>query len=152
MAGFVDARPAGLTSAVTASSVPRLYTACHRASAARRAISRRRLGLSFSALARPPFSPPSLPSAIACGFFRRVMVSEVAKRRPARLLNKIASFCHFADASRGAEVLDRVRNAPPAWLIAIFRRVAHGRRVGRTDTSSGGWHRSARSSAYQYRD
>jgi hypothetical protein len=49
-------------------------------------------------------------------------------------------------------VLDRVRNAPPAWLIAIFRRVAHGRRVGRTDTSSGGWHRSARSSAYQYRD
>ena len=33
------------------------------------AISRRRSGESFSALALPPFKPPSRPSATAAGFF-----------------------------------------------------------------------------------
>jgi len=56
--------------APTSSHSASRYAACQRASAARRAISRRRFGLSFSARALPPFNPPSRPSAIACGFFR----------------------------------------------------------------------------------
>jgi hypothetical protein len=42
----------------------------HRVRAALLAISRRRAGSNLSALARPPFFPPSLPSATAAGFFR----------------------------------------------------------------------------------
>jgi len=34
------------------------------------AISRRRAGSNLSALARPPFFPPSLPNATAAGFLR----------------------------------------------------------------------------------
>jgi hypothetical protein len=41
----------------------------HRATAARRALSRLCSAVNFLALAFPPFKPPSLPSATAAAFF-----------------------------------------------------------------------------------
>jgi hypothetical protein len=41
----------------------------HRATAAFRALARRCLAVSFRALALPPLSPPSRPSATAAAFF-----------------------------------------------------------------------------------
>ena len=49
-------------------SFPALALA-QRAAIAFRAISRRRSGESFAARIFPPFAPPILPSATACGFF-----------------------------------------------------------------------------------
>jgi len=57
-----------------------VYEELQRASAAWRAISRRRRALNFSARARPPFNPPSRPRAIACGFFRRGMPTHRQRR------------------------------------------------------------------------
>jgi hypothetical protein len=51
-----------------------------RASAALRAICRRRAALRLIARARPPLSPPSRPSAAACGFFSGTPVSAAESR------------------------------------------------------------------------
>ena len=51
-----------------------IYLFDQREMAAFFAISFRRSGLSFAALAFPPFNPPSLPRATAAGFFSLIFV------------------------------------------------------------------------------
>src|SRR6266850_2458743 len=147
----MGARPNTITS-LDEPAVAASYSGFQRANAARRAIARRRRGLSFSALARPPFSPPSLPSAIACGFFRRVMTQGGAKELPCGFLNKIESFGDSARGSSGAHILDRVRNARRAPLIPLFRYVAANGCVGRTDTAINGYPRKRRTRSVARRD
>ena len=54
------------------------YDCRHRARAAAFAISRLRLGLSAAARAGPPLSPPSRPSAAACGLGSRARTRRVS--------------------------------------------------------------------------
>jgi len=87
------------------------YSECQRAIAARRAISRRRFALSFSARALPPFNPPRRPRAIACGFFRRVMTVRGARPLPRNFANKIGRFRDGAAKAGPNPMLDHVRTA-----------------------------------------